>query len=109
MFPASWLKDNPGPRKYISMPAEPVLLQGVKNQGIAIWKWAGTYDRLSLINVHVLLVVGTDDMIAPPQNSIIMADKIPGARLVQISGGGHGLMFQYPDKLAKIVSLFLSN
>jgi pimeloyl-ACP methyl ester carboxylesterase len=109
MFPASWLKDNPDPRKYMPMPAEPVLPESVKNQGIAIYKWAGAYDRLSLINVPVLLVAGTDDMIAPPQNSIIMADKIPGAWLVQIPGGGHGLMFQYPEKLAKIASLFLSN
>lgn len=109
MFPASWLKENPDPRKYMPMPAEQVLPESVKKQGIAIWKWAGTFDRLSRINVPVLLVVGTDDVIAAPQNSIMMVGQIPGAWLVQIKGGGHGLMFQYPERLAKIVSLFLSN
>jgi pimeloyl-ACP methyl ester carboxylesterase len=109
MFPASWLKANPDPRKYMPIPAEQVLPESVKKQGIAIWKWAGTYDRLSRINVPVLLVVGMDDVIAAPQNSIMMVGQIPGAWLVQIKGGGHGLMFQYPERLVKIVSLFLAN
>jgi pimeloyl-ACP methyl ester carboxylesterase len=27
--------------------------------------------------------------------------------LVQLEGGGHGLMFQFPEKIAKIVETFL--
>jgi hypothetical protein len=32
----------------------------------------------------------------------MIAGKIPGAWLVQIRGGGHGVMFQYPDQFTSI-------
>jgi pimeloyl-ACP methyl ester carboxylesterase len=108
IFPASWLKENPDPRKYMLMPTEQVLPESIKKQGIACWKWAGTFDRLSQIKVPVLLITGTDDVISPPENSIIMVGQIPAAWLVQIKNGGHGLMFQYPERLVKIADLFLS-
>ena len=108
IFPESWLKDNPDPRKYMQMSTEQVLPESVKRQGIACWKWAGTFGRLSQINTPVLLITGTDDIVTPPQNSIMMVDKIPAAWLAQIKGGGHGLMFQYPEKVIKTADLFLS-
>jgi pimeloyl-ACP methyl ester carboxylesterase len=54
------------------------------------------------------LITGTDDVISPPANSVNLAEKIPGAWLVQIKGGGHGLMFQYPDKVVEVLETFLS-
>ncbi|RCV65347.1 Pimeloyl-ACP methyl ester carboxylesterase [Methanophagales archaeon] len=36
-----------------------------------------------------------------------LAEQIPGAWLVQFKGGGHGLMFQYPEKFSSIVLYFL--
>ncbi len=108
IFPASWLKENPDPRKYMLMPTEQVLPESIKKQGIACWKWAGTFDRLSQINVPVLLITGTDDVITTPENSFIMVDQIPAAWLVQIKNGGHGLMFQYPERFVKVAGLFLS-
>jgi pimeloyl-ACP methyl ester carboxylesterase len=108
IFPAPWLKENPDPRKYMLMPTEQVLAESIKKQGIACWKWAGSYSRLSRIKAPVLLITGTDDVITPPENSIMMVGQIPAAWLVQIKDGGHGLMFQYPERFVKIASLFLS-
>lgn len=107
IFPASWLKTNPDPRKYMPMPTTPILPDSIVRQNAAIAKWAGTYERLAKINSPVLFIVGTDDVIAPPQNSIMMVEKIPAAWLVQITGGGHGLMYQYPERFTKISDLFL--
>ena len=90
------------------MASEQILPESIKKQGVACWKWAGTFDRLSQIKVPVLLITGTDDIVTPPQNSIMMAGKIPAAWLVQIKGGGHGLMFQYPERFVKVANLFLS-
>ena len=108
IFPEAWLKENPDPRKYMQMPTEQVLPESIKNQGVACWKWAGTFSRLPQMKVPVLLITGTDDIVTPPQNSIMMADQIPAAWLVQIKNGGHGLMFQYPEKLVKTANLFMS-
>ena len=108
IFPASWLKENPDPRKYMQMTSEPVLPESIKKQGLACWKWSGTFSRLPQITAPVLLIAGVDDIVTPPQNSIMMVDQIPAAWLVQVKNGGHGLMFQYPEILVKIADLFLS-
>jgi hypothetical protein len=42
------------------------------------------------------------DIVKPP-NSLILAEKIPGAWLVQIKGGGRGVMYQYPDKFSTVL------
>jgi len=69
--------------------------------------WDGVCDRLPTITQPTLLMTGTDDILTPPQNSLNMAQKIPGAWLVQIEGGGHGMMFQYPNKFTEAVLVFL--
>jgi pimeloyl-ACP methyl ester carboxylesterase len=38
-----------------------------------------------------------------------MANKIPGAWLVQMEGGGHAVMMQYPEKFSGIVDIFLAS
>jgi pimeloyl-ACP methyl ester carboxylesterase len=53
------------------------------------------------------VVVGSDDSMMRPANSLTIAERIPGAWLVQIQDGGHGLMYQYPEKLSEAVSTFL--
>jgi pimeloyl-ACP methyl ester carboxylesterase len=55
-----------------------------------------------------LVITGTEDVAVPAANSLILAQKIPGAWLVQIKGGGHGLMYQYPDIFNKVLQTFLS-
>lgn len=53
-------------------------------------------------------MTGTDDIVRPPANSIMLAEKIPGAWPVQTRDAGHGLMYQYPEKFAKVVETFLT-
>jgi pimeloyl-ACP methyl ester carboxylesterase len=71
-------------------------------------KWTGTSNRLSAITKPTLTITGTEDITSPPVNSLRMAEKIPGAWLVQIKGGGHGVMFQYPQEFTAVVETFLS-
>jgi pimeloyl-ACP methyl ester carboxylesterase len=60
-----------------------------------------------LIKSPALVVTGAEDVIAPPENAFILAQRINGSWLVQFKGAGHGLMYQYPDRLAKIVADFI--
>jgi len=107
MFPKEWLKENAGYVQKVFSVMTPVSKENIQHQGEAWSNWKGTCDRLSNINKPTLVIVGTDDVIRPPANSLILAEKIPGAWLVQINGGGHGLMWQYPDKFSRIVLTFL--
>ena len=56
-----------------------------------------------------MVIAGTDDNYYMPHgNALIIADKIPGAWLVQIKDAGHAVMDQYPDEISKILNTFLS-
>ena len=110
MFPPDWFKENPNYENYIPFPKESVTPEMTQRQKEAIFSWwtVGTCNALSNITQPTLVIVGTDDVWLPPANSLMIAEKIPGAWLVQIEDAGHGLMNQYPEKFSKIVSTFLA-
>jgi pimeloyl-ACP methyl ester carboxylesterase len=71
--------------------------------------WNGACDELAKIAKPTLLITGTDDNAYMPHvNSLVLAGKIPGARLIQIKDAGHAVMDQYPDEISKILQTFLS-
>jgi pimeloyl-ACP methyl ester carboxylesterase len=106
LFPHSWLRThNPWdfcPEVYETIPEETPILQ--MN---AIDSWGGTCRQLRGLQVPTLVLSGTDDVVIPAKNSVILAGLIPGAWLVQFRNGGHGLMYQFPDEFSALVLLFL--
>jgi pimeloyl-ACP methyl ester carboxylesterase len=38
----------------------------------------------------------------------MLAERIPGAWLVQIKGGGHGVLWQYPEEFDRVLQTFLT-
>ena len=66
-----------------------------------------TYDRLPATHVPTLVLVGTADGIIPPANSRVLAEMIPGARLVEFEGAGHGFLVECADEVNAIVLDFL--
>lgn len=107
LFPAKWKKEHPNFFDYLPKPKEPITPQTVQRQAGAVATWKGSCNRLASITNPTLVLVGTDDNVTPPANSVMLTEKIPGAWLVQIKGGGHGLIYQYPDKFSKILLTFL--
>ncbi|MFZ2470534.1 MAG: alpha/beta hydrolase [Methanothrix sp.] len=107
LFSKDWLSKQPAFYKWFPLPKETSLPENIERQAQAIATWSGAFDRLGLIKSPVLVVTGTEDVIAPPENSFILAHKINVSWLVQFEGAGHGLMYQYPDRLAKIVADFI--
>ena len=69
--------------------------------------WSGVCGQLSKVTIPTLVVTGTEDIAVPGANSLIIAQKIPGAWLVQIKGAGHALMNQYPRNSAQYYKHFL--
>ena len=109
LFPEKWLKEHPDPRTYFPKVTETSSPENIKRQYQSWQNWKGSYSRLSSITQPTLLITGADDVNTPWQNSLIMIDLIPGAWLVQLEDGGHGVMYQYPEKLSRIVLTFLAN
>ena len=95
-------------QKNIVVPISKISKDSLQRQYEATSKWSGVCNRLSTITKPTLVVTGSEDITSPPANSILMAEKIPGAWLVQIKGGGHGVMFQYPQQFTAILETFSS-
>jgi pimeloyl-ACP methyl ester carboxylesterase len=55
-------------------------------QGISGWE---SYSRLSLITAPTLVIHGETDRLIPPANATLIAERIPGAKLVLLPHAGH--------------------
>ena len=53
-----------------------------------------SYERLPEMSFPVLVMTGTEDVLVPPENSDILAERIPDAMHVRISSCGHGFLKQ---------------
>lgn len=109
LFPEKWFKGNPDIHKYFPMPQESSLPGNIDRQTKAMEEWQGSYSRLPELKNPTLVITGTDDTLTPAQNSLIIAERVPGAWLVRLDGCGHGAMYQCPEKIGTIVITFLED
>ena len=71
--------------------------------------WSGVCGVLAKLDKPTLVITGTDDNFYQPHvNSLKIAEKIPGAWLVQIKNASHAVVDQYPAEVGKIMNTFLS-
>jgi pimeloyl-ACP methyl ester carboxylesterase len=106
MLPEKWLKANPDYHKRLPRIRETSLAMNIDRQTAAMERWKGCYGRLPMIVQDTLLITGTDDVLTPPGNSLILVQRIPRAWFVQLEGGGHGVMYQRPKEFARILLRF---
>jgi pimeloyl-ACP methyl ester carboxylesterase len=66
-----------------------------------------TWDRLPAIAVPTLVTCSDLDIIAAPHHAREIADRIPGARLVELTGTGHVALMEDPDGFAALCLEFL--
>jgi 3-oxoadipate enol-lactonase len=64
--------------------------------------------ELAEIRVPTLVVVGNQDVLTPRGDSEELAELIPGAELVVISGAAHGLMMEHFASFNQVVLEFLA-
>jgi 3-oxoadipate enol-lactonase len=67
----------------------------------------GLAPELGEIDVPTLVVVGNQDILTPRGDSEELAERIPTAELVVISGAAHGLMVEYASTFNRILGDFL--
>jgi 3-oxoadipate enol-lactonase len=64
-------------------------------------------ERLGTIEVPTMVVVGNQDILTPRGDSEELADMIPTAELVVISGAAHGLMVEHASTFNRVFFDFL--
>ena len=64
-------------------------------------------ERLGEIEVPTLVVVGNQDILTPRGDSEELAELIPTAELVVISGAAHGLMIEHASTYNRVLLDFL--
>lgn len=65
-----------------------------------------TYDRLPKISCPTLVLVGRDDAIIPWENSKVIAERIPGSRLVVLEPAGHGFWIEQSERTCREILEF---
>ncbi len=106
LFPEDWLASH-DPLHYCPEVHETTSEANAARQAEAFFGWPGTCDRLPGIRCPTLIVTGSDDVVIPPGNSQMIADRIPGSRFVLFPGAGHGLQYQCPEAFTRAVLEFL--
>ncbi len=107
LFPGDWLATH-DPWQYCPEVHEVTSAESAGRQAAAFARWPGSDDRLHGIRCPVMVITGTEDVIIPTKNSDLLAERIPGARLVLVPDAGHGLQYQCPKVLGSAIISFLA-
>jgi pimeloyl-ACP methyl ester carboxylesterase len=89
----------------------PVTPQSIQAQRAAIAAYGSAKDPsfpdLKALNLPVLVVNGTNDIVIPTINSYTLQQHLPNAQLILYPDAGHGAHFQYPELFARHARIFL--
>jgi pimeloyl-ACP methyl ester carboxylesterase len=101
--------------------ADPEIIAGYRqplmaeNWDRALWEHTqatgapGLAERLSEIQVPTLVISGAQDRIVPVENSLRLAEDIPGAQLVVIENCGHLPQEECPEPFLAAINDFIDN
>jgi pimeloyl-ACP methyl ester carboxylesterase/predicted small secreted protein len=109
LYPGWYMEANPNYWKEFPFPRELSKLKNIEAQNKAYEDWAGVYDQLPSIIRPVLVAGGTLDVSTPFANAPILLSRIPGSKLAEFKGAGHGLQYMYPYDFAYAIIEFLSS
>jgi 3-oxoadipate enol-lactonase len=66
-----------------------------------------TWEELPNIQNPTLVIAGKEDILIPPENSKILAERIPNARLRILERGGHQFLIEHPEVFNNALLEFL--
>jgi pimeloyl-ACP methyl ester carboxylesterase len=90
----------------------PVSKKSAEGQLNAIREWgtippSNRYAMLEKIKQKALIVHGNKDIVVPPVNALILAERLPDAQLVMYPDSSHGAQYQHASLFLKHANLFL--
>jgi len=107
-FPQEFIDGHPDivERKVQANMAYPSSLEAYRAQ-LAAYRAFEIGDRISEIRAPTLVMAGDSDILIPPENGRILAEKIPGAEFRSIEGAGHLFWISHPNETYSAVAEFL--
>jgi pimeloyl-ACP methyl ester carboxylesterase len=89
----------------------PVSDQSIAAQRAALAAYGAakdpSYAHLKGLDLPVLVVNGSDDIVIPTINSYILQQFLPDAELILYPDAGHAAHFQYPELFVRHARIFL--
>ncbi|GIX46216.1 MAG: hypothetical protein KatS3mg131_0427 [Candidatus Tectimicrobiota bacterium] len=64
-------------------------------------------ERYRATGIPTLLITGDEDILIWPELSLLVHAKLPGSQLVRVSGAGHSVYFEAPERFNQEVLAFL--
>lgn len=83
-------------------------IEGIERLGNIIFHRKNLLDQLYKLKMPTMIIAGDQDKARPKEESIVMAENAPSARLEIISNAGHISNLEQPDKVTGILLEFLS-
>lgn len=108
LIPERWREAHPDPSAYVPPVTETIAAEVRAKQNAAVANWPGIDQQLLSIGTPTLIMAGTADEVVPPGNALTLARQIRASWLVRFRGGGHGMMYQFPEQMAEVVDTFLA-
>lgn len=92
-------------RQYLLVPQQMASARTLQRQHdeAAFATSTDTWDTLPGIGIPVLITNGTEDVIVPSANAVLLKQQIKAARLETFPGAGHGMLFQDPSRFVTLV------
>jgi pimeloyl-ACP methyl ester carboxylesterase len=88
-------------------PGETMSEQELANAQRWYGRGDGTYARLPKLKKRTLIGYGTEDVIVPPGNARLLAQRMERATLLRVPDAGHAFLFQQPASRAAAFARFL--
>ncbi len=79
----------------------------VQEQILAIMSWH-SLPRLRHVQMPVLVLSGSEDLLIAPQNSFAVANRLRNCRFVCLQDQGHGMLYEAFDKVIPYLEEFLA-
>ncbi len=111
LFASAWYNPDAIPAEIRQWYEYPLQIQ---NWDRALWEYTransdpGIVNRLDEIGVPVLIIHGRHDKIVPLEQSLRLADEIPGAELYIVEECGHVPQEECPEETEAVISDFLA-
>ncbi len=91
------------------VPPAQYAAQVAAGAGMSVFSDETVDERMSKLTMPVLILFGEHDNVVPPGNAELMRDKIAGAQVKIIPGGGHMFPIECPVATAQAILQFMGN